>query len=115
MVDASVETDEIQCYADRGDQSTGATPDETIRLCVELRKERATSARLAAEINRIRPYLIDEGDRQMILLALSHLSIKFPGWLYCHQEIAKRLGGSEMFAEFRKHREDERREEKGPA
>lgn len=100
------EIDELQSYADRGEQSAGATPDETIRLCVELRKERATSARLAAEINHLRPYLIDEGDRQMIVLALAHLSIERPGWLYCHEEIAKRLCGSEMFAEFRRLHEE---------
>ncbi len=100
-----IEVDEIQSYADRGNRSEGATVIETLSLCVELRKEQAQSARLAAEINRLRPYLIDEADRQMVLLALAHLSIERPGWVYSHEEIAKKLRGLEMFTEFRNLRQ----------
>ena len=48
---------------------------------------------------------IDEGDRQMILLALAHLAVERPGWLYATGLVAAKMDTIEldrpkMFTEF---------------
>ncbi len=46
----------------------------------------------------------DEGDRQMILLALAELSLRRPGWEPAAiRPVAQKLGGEQMFDEFRKY------------
>lgn len=44
---------------------------------------------------------VEEGQRQMILLALGELAKARPGWDYALGEIAKQFSGFEMFEAFR--------------
>ena len=44
----------------------------------------------------------EEGDRQIMLLALAELALSRPGFDYALREIAKQLNGAEMFAEFKR-------------
>jgi hypothetical protein len=44
----------------------------------------------------------EEGDRQMMLLAIAELALSRPGFDYALGEIAKQLQGAEMFAEFKR-------------
>lgn len=46
---------------------------------------------------------IDPGDWQMILLALSELSVSRPGWNYAIGLVADKLHGRETLAEFNKY------------
>jgi len=54
---------------------------------------------------------LDESDRQMVLMALAHLSVERPGWTHALNTIAlqidsQRDGRAVMFDEFREmHRE----------
>lgn len=54
---------------------------------------------------------LDEGERQMMLMALAHLSIERPGWDDALQRLAMQLdneqnGRPQMYDEFRQlHRE----------
>jgi hypothetical protein len=44
-----------------------------------------------------------ESDRQMIVLALAHLAVERPGWLWtCREMAAERFGAGGMFDEFLK-------------
>lgn len=45
---------------------------------------------------------IEEGQRQMILLAIAELALSRPGWDWTLGETAKVFGGEEMFAEFKR-------------
>jgi hypothetical protein len=50
---------------------------------------------------------LDEGERQMMLMALAHLSVERPGWDDALQRLAKQLdneenGRPQMYDEFRK-------------
>lgn len=63
----------------------------------------------AALFNRARqPLIIDEGQRQMIILALAKLSMERPGWCHALEEIALLMdnkgedGRPEMFENFRR-------------
>jgi hypothetical protein len=56
----------------------------------------------------------DEGDRQMVLLALAELALSRPGFDYALGEIAKQLSGEEMFAEFKRLNADRVRAERMP-
>jgi hypothetical protein len=52
-------------------------------------------------------YEIEEGDRQLILLALAKLSLSRPGWHpACTSRVAKIFRGLEMYEEFRAHGHD---------
>lgn len=44
---------------------------------------------------------VSEEQRQTMILALAHLSLKRPGWDNMLKEIAIILGGPDMFEEFR--------------
>jgi len=50
---------------------------------------------------------MDEGERQMLLMALAHLAVERPGWDYALARIAVRLdnrtpkGRPELYDEFR--------------
>lgn len=44
---------------------------------------------------------VEEGERQMILLALAQLAVRRPGWDETLTETAKKFGGFEMFLEFK--------------
>ncbi len=44
---------------------------------------------------------IDEGERQMILLAISELALSRPGWNWALGELADKLYGRDMFEEFK--------------
>jgi hypothetical protein len=55
----------------------------------------------------IQPKLIcAESDRQAMLLALATLALHRPGWDYMLGEIAEKLRGREMFAEFKRLNND---------
>jgi len=51
---------------------------------------------------------IDEGDRQMLLMALAHLAVERPGWNHALSRIAIRVdnktreGRPELYDDFRK-------------
>jgi len=50
---------------------------------------------------------LDEGERQMMLMALAHLAVERPGWDDALQRLAKQLdneenGRPQMYDEFRK-------------
>ena len=57
---------------------------------------------------------LEEGDRQMILLAIAELALSRPGWDYALGEIAEQLQGEEMFAEFKRLNADRVMAERGP-
>jgi len=44
---------------------------------------------------------IDEGQRQMILLAIGRLAVERPGWDWTLGELAELLHGREMFEGFK--------------
>lgn len=57
---------------------------------------------------------LDEGERQVVLLALAHLSVERPGWDHMLNEIASRIdnvveGRAKMYDEFRELRLGDRR------
>jgi hypothetical protein len=43
----------------------------------------------------------DEGDRQMLLLAIAELALRRPGWDWTLGRLAERLSGREMFDSFK--------------
>lgn len=51
---------------------------------------------------------IDDGQRQLIIMALAHLSMESPGWIYALEEIALKMdnqtddGRPQMFESFRR-------------
>lgn len=47
-------------------------------------------------------FKLDEGQRQMTLLALAELSLRRPGFDLCIREIAFKLRGVEMLESFKK-------------
>jgi hypothetical protein len=51
-----------------------------------------------------KPYLLEESDRQAVLLAIAKLSIERPGWLVYLTETAAKLGPTGV-ADFEKFRE----------
>ena len=46
-------------------------------------------------------FKIEEGERQMILLAIAELALTRPGWDWCLGELAEKLSGREMFEGFK--------------
>jgi hypothetical protein len=56
----------------------------------------------------------EEGDRQMVLLAIAELALSRPGWDYALGEIAKQLQGEKMFAEFKRLNNDRVKAERAP-
>jgi hypothetical protein len=56
----------------------------------------------------------EEGDRQMVLLAIAELALSRPGWDYALGEIAKQLNGVDMFAEFKRLNKDRVKAERIP-
>lgn len=44
---------------------------------------------------------IDEGQRQMLVLAVAHLAVERPGWDYALQNIARVFHAEEMYQEFK--------------
>lgn len=57
----------------------------------------------------------EEGDRQMVLLAIAELALSRPGWDYALGEIAKQLQGAELFAEFKRLNADRVKAERSPS
>jgi hypothetical protein len=57
---------------------------------------------------------IEEGDRQMILLAIAELSLSRPGWDDALGRIADQFMGREMFEEFKRLNADRVKLERGP-
>lgn len=57
---------------------------------------------------------IDEGQRQMIVLALAELALSRPGWDWTLGETAKRFDGEAMFAEFKRLNADRVKAERAP-
>lgn len=55
-----------------------------------------------------------EGDRAMILLALSELALSRPGWDDALRRIAERFYGGEMFERFKATNADRVKAERGP-
>jgi hypothetical protein len=53
-----------------------------------------------------RTFTVDEGQRQILLLALAKLSLERPGWEYALDLIAAQLQGREMYESFRVDRAD---------
>ena len=51
-------------------------------------------------------YELDESDRQAIVLAIARLSVERPGWNDYLGTIAEKLNGSELFATFRRYKEE---------
>jgi hypothetical protein len=56
----------------------------------------------------------EEGDRQMMLLAIAELALSRPGFDYVLGEIAKQLQGAEMFADFKRFNADRVQAERIP-
>lgn len=59
---------------------------------------------------------IDEGERQMVLLALAELALSRPGWDHALSLIAERIDnpGAEMYSELKRLNADRVRAERGP-
>jgi hypothetical protein len=57
---------------------------------------------------------IEEGQRQMILLAIAELALSRPGFDHMLGEIAKQFSGEEMFAEFKRLNADRVKAERAP-
>jgi hypothetical protein len=57
---------------------------------------------------------LDEGQRQMLLLALAELALSRPGWDHSIREIASRFSGLEMYESFKLSNADRVRESRGP-
>jgi hypothetical protein len=57
---------------------------------------------------------LEEGQRQMVLLAIAELALSRPGWDYALGEIAKQFRGEEMFAEFKRLNADRVKAERAP-
>jgi hypothetical protein len=57
---------------------------------------------------------LNEGDRQMILLALAELALSRPGWDDALRRIAEHYRGSEMFEQFKVTSADRVKAERGP-
>jgi hypothetical protein len=43
---------------------------------------------------------IDEGERQIVILALAQLAKRRPGWIECVREIALRISDPQMYDSF---------------
>lgn len=59
-------------------------------------------------------FTFEEGQRQMVLLAIAELALSRPGWDYALGEIAQQLGGVDMFAEFKRLNADRVKGERIP-
>lgn len=59
-------------------------------------------------------YNIEEGQRQMILLAIAELALSRPGWDWTLGELAKVFSGEAMFVEFKRVNADRVQLERGP-
>ena len=57
---------------------------------------------------------IEEGQRQMILLALAELALSRPGWDWTLGETAEKLQGREMFEDFKRSNADRVKESRQP-
>jgi hypothetical protein len=57
---------------------------------------------------------LEEGNRQMILLAIAELALSRPGWDWTLGELAKQLGGEEMFADLKRLNADRVKAERMP-
>lgn len=57
---------------------------------------------------------VEEGYRQMILLAIAELALSRPGWDYALGEIAESFRGREMFEEFKRLNSDRVKAERAP-
>jgi hypothetical protein len=57
---------------------------------------------------------LDEGERQMILLAMAELALSRPGWDWTLGETAEKLHGREMFEGFKKTSADRVKESHRP-
>lgn len=61
---------------------------------------------------RIHLLRVDEGERQMMLLALAELSLEHPGWVAALEAIARKMdnvdenGQAKMFEQFRRNHSD---------
>lgn len=51
-------------------------------------------------------YPLDEGQRQLILMAIAHLAVERPGWDFAAGEIADVFQGREMFDRFKQYLPD---------
>ncbi len=56
----------------------------------------------------------EEGQRQMMLLAIAELALSRPGWDWTLGELAKQMQGEEMFAELKRLNADRVRSERAP-
>jgi hypothetical protein len=71
---------------------------EIIGLAIKGAERRASeAARLTRTALGYGEYRIDEGQRQILLLALAELSVARPGWKWAIRDLAERLHGGEMF------------------
>ncbi len=57
---------------------------------------------------------LEEGNRQMILLAIAELALSRPGWDWTLGELAKQLDGEQMFTEFKRLNADRVKVERMP-
>jgi hypothetical protein len=58
-------------------------------------------------------YIFEEGDRQILLLALAELALSRPGWQYAIGLIVERLHGEEMYINFKRTNADRVKAERG--
>jgi len=56
----------------------------------------------------------DEGQRQMMLLAIAELALSRPGWDWTLGKLAQQLQGAEMFTEFKRVNADRVKSERMP-
>ena len=57
---------------------------------------------------------IEEGDRQMLLLAIAELALSRPGWDWTLGRIAELLEGRQMFEKFKRINADRVKAQRGP-
>lgn len=62
---------------------------------------RERAARLSEHLKAVAEGSIDEGQRQLMLLALAELALRRPGFDYAISEIAKKLDGLDLYAGFK--------------
>jgi hypothetical protein len=57
---------------------------------------------------------VDEGERQVLLLALAELALSRPGWDTMLREIAEKFGGVPLFESFKRTSADRVKAERAP-
>ena len=49
---------------------------------------------------------LEDGQRQMMVMALADLSLRNPGWVWAIRQIAEKLRANDMYNQFRELRAD---------